>query len=207
MRILIALIFLLATGSPSHAQERAEGALISVVSGNWDGDEYPDALALIEGAEMTGDLIVYQGGFRGLNEVARLRAVVSTSNLLGAAPGLIADESGHVLLTSEQTGFGRMPWWQTLTLAWQDGGFVVTGYARTWYDRLADETWGGCYVNLVSGHWVRWLKDGPGTPEQRWHGSSAPTAFPLALLPGGFSHDACSPAGSMQSDRDATRFR
>ena len=168
--------------APLLAQERPDGALISVVSGDWNDDGMPDALVLVQGAEDTADLILYRGAFRGLEEQARVPGVVSTWPMLGAAPTLSALPNGSVALDSEQTGFGRTPWHQRITLSWRGGQFVVSGFSYDWYDRLAEETGGSCSVNLLTGAWEWQATDGPDQPARQGRGQSAPSAFPLAAL-------------------------
>jgi hypothetical protein len=81
------------------------------------------------------------------------RGIVFNGPLWGMSPWLEQAENGSLLVQSEQTGIGRFPWTQTLTLAWRDGEFVVAGYTRSTYDRITASS-AGCDVNLLTGDYV-----------------------------------------------------
>lgn len=78
------------------------------------------------------------------------RNIVFNGAMWGMAPSLAEADNGSLLLNSEQSGIGRFPWFETLTLAWRDGAFVVAGFSYSTYDRAL----GGhmsCDVDLLTG--------------------------------------------------------
>jgi hypothetical protein len=81
------------------------------------------------------------------------RSAVFNGHMWGMAPSLAVTEAGSLQLTSEQTGIGRFPWYQTLTIAYRDGRFVLAGFTYSTYDRAAG---GGmtCDVNLLTGEYA-----------------------------------------------------
>ena len=81
------------------------------------------------------------------------RAIAFNGAMWGMAPTLEQAGNGSLLLRSEQSGIGRFPWFETLTLAWRDGRFVVAGFTWSSYDRAMG---GGmsCDVNLLTGDYV-----------------------------------------------------
>lgn len=81
------------------------------------------------------------------------RSAVFNGRLWGMAPSLDISDTGSLLVTSEQTGIGRFPWHQTLTIAHRDGRFVLAGFTYSTHDRAAG---GGmtCDVNLLTGDYT-----------------------------------------------------
>jgi len=82
--------------------------------------------------------------------LAILRNVAFNGAMWGMAPSLEPMENGSIRLQSEQTGIGRHPWTQTLTLAHRDDTLLIAGFTYSTYDRMAG---GGmmCDVNLLTG--------------------------------------------------------
>ena len=75
----------------------------------------------------------------------------------GAAPDMMAtvdrDEAGLLRLSSQQTGMGRFPWFQTLEIGYRENRFVLAGFAYRTFDREA----GGvmtCDVDLLTGDYA-----------------------------------------------------
>lgn len=186
------MAFLLMTALPALAQDLAPGQMIAVVSGDWNGDELGDAVALVGAEDLTADLVVYRGTFRGLAEVLRVPAVAQTAQMMGAAPGLEQLPNGSIRLTTEQTGIGRSPWTQGITLAWREGGFVVAGFSYAYYDRIEPGVDGSCDVNLLTGDWTLRRGMGEDQPEQRSAGRIEGRRLPLAQLDGAFFPEVCS---------------
>ena len=71
----------------------------------------------------------------------------------GQVPSLEVSAQGSLLVKSEQTGIGRSPWEQTLTLAERDGELRVAGYTFGQWDRLTAGT-AVCDWNLLTGNWT-----------------------------------------------------
>ncbi len=81
------------------------------------------------------------------------RNIAYNGAMWGMAPSLERAENGSLLLRSEQSGIGRFPWFQTLTIANRDGGFVLAGFSYSSYDRARG---GGmsCDVNFLTGAYM-----------------------------------------------------
>jgi len=106
------------------------------------------------------------------------RAIVFNGPMWGMAPDVEQAGSGSLLLRSGQIGIGNVPWSQTLTLAWRDGGFIVAGYTWSAYDRTTTDT-AECDVNLVTGDYtISATRDG--APRLDRSGRIAPMARPAA---------------------------
>ena len=78
------------------------------------------------------------------------RGIVFNGAMFGMSPSVSRSDGGSLLLNSEQTGIGRYPWSETLTLAWREGDFVVAGYSWSTYDRALGG-YAACDVNLLTG--------------------------------------------------------
>lgn len=81
------------------------------------------------------------------------RSIAFNGSMWGMAPALEQAENGSLRLTSQQTGIGRFPWQQTLTIAHRDGAFILAGFSYGSYDRMAGHR-GSCDVNLLTGDYV-----------------------------------------------------
>lgn len=81
------------------------------------------------------------------------RGIVFNGAMWGMSPSVARSEGGSLLLQSEQTGIGRYPWSETLTLAWREGEFVVAGYSWSTYDRALGG-FAACDVNLLTGSYT-----------------------------------------------------
>lgn len=82
--------------------------------------------------------------------LAIVRNVAFNGVLWGMEPSMTVTERGSLVLSSQQTGIGRTPWTQDVTIAHRDGAFVVAGITYGSYDRAV----GGeftCDVNLLTG--------------------------------------------------------
>ncbi len=78
------------------------------------------------------------------------RNIAFNGAMWGMAPELDVAENGSLLLSSQQSGIGRFPWFQTYTIAYRDDRFVLAGFSYSTYDRAMG---GGmnCDVNLLTG--------------------------------------------------------
>lgn len=118
----------------------------------------------------------------GARPLVVVRDFAFNGAMWGMAPSIEQSETGSLQLLSEQTGIGRYPWMQTLTVAWRDGAFVVAGITYTTYDRMTASTV-ICDVNLRTGGYVLdWAiggEDGETLDENRETGRGKPEHIPL----------------------------
>lgn len=154
-----------------------DGDIIAAITGDWNGDGNPDAAMLVQNGADAADLVVYLGDpVFGLKPVLRDERVVFSGQMGGQTPSLEGLSDSAFQLHSEQIGIGRTPWESTYSIAWRNGGFVVSGYTYRFYDRIDPENTGSCDVNLLSGGYVMTRGD------QRAEGMQDRRAFPLSTL-------------------------
>lgn len=192
--LALALVLL---AQPALAQE---GRLLAALSGDWNGDEVLDAVTLVQAGDDMADLVAYLGtGYAGLEAVVTLPGVVYAGPMAGQMPTLAALSDTSFTLNSEQTGIGRNPWSQVITVAWRNGAFVVAGYAYNFYDRLDPAHFGSCDVNLLTGEFSVTRGPGDGTdgdtandaPDVVTSGRGRRTAFAFADLTADYQAPDC----------------
>jgi len=188
MRSLV-LVWVFASGAA--LADPLPDALIAALSGDWNGDEMPDAVFLVQGADDTADIRVFGGGFRGLEPQFTVPGAVYAGPWGGQAPGLVALSDSSFAITSEQTGIGPTPWMQRIMVAYRDGGFVVAGYTYDFYDRLDPEHYGTCDVNLLSGDYTLSRMTSDGTAPLNISGGGAAQGFALQDLTAGYVAPQC----------------
>lgn len=185
-----ALALALTLGTPSFAQQTDPP--LSVLSGEWTGDDLPDAMILRRSTsvENRADLIVYHGDYEhGLVETQRIPAAIGIDPMTGQLPRLVVTDEQGIGLQLEQTGHGRWPWMMTVQLAYlaPAGGderrYVITGADFQTYDRLAVGRYTSCFVDYIAGRiTVERGDEGADTPVQNTtHLDQAPP--PLSELP------------------------
>ena len=166
--VFLALAGFLAGGAPAPATEIPAFAerIVSADSGDVNGDAARDMVLLLTPDEEAGEedhgLLLYLGGKKDAGQIAP-RAYypdVVWGGLPGGAggnrPSVEIAANGSIRLKSHNDAVGRLRWNQTLTLAWQDGKMMLTGYAYGSYDTLAEDGKSRkCEVNLQSGKGVR----------------------------------------------------
>ncbi|WP_334194963.1 hypothetical protein [Pararhodobacter sp.] len=192
LALLLALVLPLAAQAEPLTPGGSPRQPIAAISGDWNGDEALDAAFLYPGADGLADLVVMiNNQVTGLETVLALPGVVWSGPMAGQAPAFEPRSETSFAIRSEQTGIGRTPWHQWVTLAWRDGGFVVAGYDYSFYDRLDLSHYGECSVNLLTGAYT--LTHGPGdeVPEITRQGSTEERGFPLADLREGWQARAC----------------
>jgi hypothetical protein len=81
------------------------------------------------------------------------RSIAFNGSMWGMATELEQAANGSLRLTSQQTGIGRFPWYQTLTIAYRDEVFVLAGFSYSTYDRMAGHRM-SCDVNLITGDYA-----------------------------------------------------
>ncbi len=79
-----------------------------------------------------------------------LRSVAFNGAMWGMSPSLEAAGEGFTL-HSEQTGIGRHPWHESLTVRWIDDAFYVTAYAFSTYDRILAAS-ANCNLDILGGY-------------------------------------------------------
>ncbi|GAB4260813.1 MAG: hypothetical protein Kow0013_04710 [Pararhodobacter sp.] len=188
---IAALLAAAVAASAAHAEPPEPGRLIAVLSGDWTSDEEPDAVVLVQAPDGMADLTIYEGGFRGLEPVLSLPGRIDAGPLAGAAPGLEARGPRRFAILTEQTGVGREPWYQSLTVTYREGDYWVTGYAYDFYDRLDPGNHGSCAVDLETGAFRVVRGQGEDRPDRVIEGRGAPQMVRLADLGPGYWPDAC----------------
>ncbi|NKX43874.1 hypothetical protein [Roseicyclus persicicus] len=121
------------------------------------------------------------------------RGIAFNGAMWGMAPSLAQAENGSLLLRSEQTGIGRFPWMQTLTLAWREGRFVVAGFTWDSYDRARGGS-ARCDVNLLSGAFVAEASVPDATGAAQAVHAAEGRMEPLRIAAADWTHDALVPA-------------
>ncbi len=192
MRALTLLLPLCLVPAAAVAQTQPPGAPIAALSGDWNGDDAADAVLLLRAADGMADLVLYQGAPEdGLHPLITLPASVSAGPLAGSAPTLEARSDTSFAIVTQQTGFGRTPWTQVVTVAFRNGTYMVAGFDYDFYDRLDLSHYGGCSVNLLTGRFTLTLGPGDEAPEVHRAGPVGEAAFPLAALTDGYWPPAC----------------
>lgn len=184
--------------------ESAPGRLLAALSADWNADGILDAATLVQAADGMADLVVYLGtGVTGLEPVVAVASVVFAGPMAGQLPTLSARTDTSFAINSEQTGIGRTPWFQSITVALRGGEFLVAGYSYSFYDRLDLAHFGSCDVNLLTGDFSVTQGPGDGTasdtgsdgateaPGIVTEGRAARGAFALADLTEGYVAPAC----------------
>lgn len=78
------------------------------------------------------------------------RSAFFNGAMWGMSPALEAADNGRLNIRSEQTGIGRSPWMQTVTLGWDGARFVMTAFNYATYDRVLGGSF-DCAVDYVAG--------------------------------------------------------
>ena len=158
MRILALLLAVLAV--PLNAQELTApeaGTLLRLIDSACI-DIHPangcEQVILLESAGDgdTADLIILTDRRTdpGGAPLLAARQIAYNGSMWGMSPTLEEGDGGTVLLHSEQSGIGRHPWFQTLTIGWLDEGFFVLTFAYSGYDRLSGSSF-ACDVDYRDG--------------------------------------------------------
>ncbi len=144
MRLLIPILVLAA--SPALA------APIASLSADLNGDGLSDRAQLVETPEGgDADLVIYTARPDGGEDLAVRAEKLVWVGGIGQKPGLRVTKGGSLQVSSMNESIGRDRWYQTLTIAWRDGRFVLAGFTYSWYDTLDLGNAGTCDVNLLTG--------------------------------------------------------
>lgn len=153
MKAITAAILL---AQPAHAEAEAEvlPRLIAMTCADMLPETGCERFVLLESSDSgdTADLIVLfdHVSDRGDEVLITARNIAFNGSLWGMAPRLEATSRGTILLHSEQSGIGRHPWFETLTLAYRNEDIVVAGYTFSSYDRITND-YHTCDINLLTG--------------------------------------------------------
>ena len=154
-----------------------DGEIFAALTGDWNGDGTQDAAMLVQNGADAADLVIYLGDPTfGLKREMTVERVVFSGQMGGQTPSLEPLSDSAFKLHSEQIGIGRTPWESAYSIAWRNGGFVVSGYSYRYYDRIDPEDTGTCDVNLLNGDYVMTRRG------QTAKGSQDRRAFPLSTL-------------------------
>ena len=161
MRHLALTVLLLSSASPAPAQEIGpdEASVLPRLIDSLCIDIHDnigcEALVLLASVDQpdAADLLILTDHRDGGAPLLVARNVVFNGAMWGMAPYVERRDGEGFFLHSEQTGVGRHPWTQTLTVVWREGRFVVSGYTFTSYDRIENDSY-SCDINLRTGAYV-----------------------------------------------------
>jgi len=127
--------------------------ILDEITADFSGDGIADFATLTQDDEVSATLHLYLGQPDGsfvLNTQAPA-LVWSGPAVSGQQPVLQVSPYGSLLVTAMNEAIGRDRWYETLTIAWRRGGFLIAGYTYQWYDTLNVENTGKCDINLLNG--------------------------------------------------------
>lgn len=103
----------------------------------------------------TADLVILAGApdDRQGQPIMTVRNLVYAGRMGGQVPWLEVSDKGSLLVQAEQSGIGRSPWQETLTVAERGGTIRAAGYTLRRWDRLTAGT-AVCDWNLLNGDWT-----------------------------------------------------
>ncbi len=152
MRLLIPALVAAPVAALVLAASPAMAGPLANLSGDLNGDGLADRARLVESPEGgDADLLILAGRPDGGEDLALRAERLVWVGGVGQQPGLRITEGGSLQVTSMNEGIGRDRWYQTLTIAWRDGVFVLAGFTYSWYDTLDPANAGSCDVNLLTG--------------------------------------------------------
>lgn len=184
----------LALAPPAAGEPEAgwpPGALISGLSGDWNGTGQTDLVLLLDRGDGAADLVIHERRDDRLRPVLLVPGAIFAGPMGGQSPWLEPRTDTSFVIRSEQIGIGRSPWEASVTVAHRGGNYVVAGYTHSFYDRFDPERRGRCDVNLLSGGWEGVFTPATGQPTRNRSGRDGPRAFPLADLTEDFFPQVC----------------
>lgn len=138
----------LAEAGPTADDIRAE------VRHDWNGDGLSDRAVLAPG-EIDLDLWIFWGAPGGGESLAvRARDVVWGGAMMGTEPSLEVTGRGSLQVLSQNDSIGRNRWYETLTVAYRDGRFLVAGFTHEARNTLDLDYGLACDINLLTGRGV-----------------------------------------------------
>ncbi len=160
MRLLLAALpFLVTTPLVAQTLTAEETALLPRVIDSLCIDLVPgssgcEQVFLLENTNETdtADLIILtdRRNTSGSLPLLTLRQAVFNGAMWGMSPSLEETLDGQLYLNSEQIGIGRSPWMQSITLDWEEDGFVMTAFDYSTYDRAVGGSF-NCSVDFRTG--------------------------------------------------------
>lgn len=125
------------------------------ISADHNGRERAILMRNADADAASADLVILAGAPdpREGELIAVARGIVWAGMMAGQIPWLAVAPNGSLLVHAEQTGIGRSPWEETLTLAERQGQIRVAGYTLNQWDRITAGS-ARCDWNLLTGSWL-----------------------------------------------------
>jgi len=153
LALLIAAPVLAAPPVPPPAVPPSK--VVSATSGAWTNDGSMGRAVLIDDPDNASvDLAIYSGDVANSDSMklaAFAHDIASSGNMFGNVAELRTTKSGALQVYSENTAVGRDKWERTMTLAFRNGHFVVSGLTLSAYDALDPKGGGSCDINFLTG--------------------------------------------------------
>ncbi|MBB5572192.1 MULTISPECIES: hypothetical protein [Rhizobium] len=161
MKPLACALILLSVTSAAHAENTiTPDRIIDVAVGDWNKDGKPD-LALLALAPQDDETTIGIYIYLRDKEHELLKLVTTAPDkvwgrgepggIFGQEPSIAAMPNGSIAVMSQNDGYGRYRWHQTLTLAFRNNAFVVAGYTYDLRDNLKAEESYSCDYNVLTG--------------------------------------------------------
>ena len=199
MRYLAIVLCLLAGTALSQTATTTAGATAAVladmtpqntlatVTADLNNDGVADRAVLFRaGKEMDGALAIFDRG--DPDRLALFAPAIAWVGGLGQQPDLGVSPRGSLLVKSMNDSVGRERWFQTVTIAYRKGRYLLAGITYDWYDTLDPANTGTCDLNLLTGKGtLQKGETGPATalrvslramPPEDWDGALPPECFP-----------------------------
>lgn len=151
MKRIALILTLLATSSlaesvaPWPISTRIQN-IISAVGPNWNSSGNFKAL-LVRERELAA-LYIFRGPYDQAPLVYAPQAAI-TGDYWASVPWLEFDESGALLLHSENRSHGQHKWESTLTIIERNNRFIVSGFTLSSYDSLNPDNYTDCTVDML----------------------------------------------------------
>lgn len=121
--------------------------VISAVGVNWNSSGSFKAVLIREGEYAA--LYIFRGPYDQAPLVYAPQAAI-TGSTWASIPWLEFDESGTLLLRSENRAFGRNKWDATLSIIEQNGKFIVSAFNLNAYDSIEPNNYTDCTIDMLS---------------------------------------------------------
>jgi len=151
LRLLLVLL-LLPSLSVAEPRTVLPENVLSAITADWNNDGQKDRAILVDNPiEGVAELYIYTGKDRGFFEHSISPEIAWSGSMWGQQPSLEINSDGDLLVKSTNHGMGRTRWFQTLTITYRNGAFVVARFNHSYYDSLDPNDNGECDINLLSG--------------------------------------------------------
>lgn len=131
--------------APWSVNTRIEN-IISAVGPNWNGNASYKAVLIREGEFAA--LYIFRGPYDE-RPLAYAPQAAITGEYWASIPWLEFDESGALLLRSENRAFGRNKWESLLTIIERHDRFIVSAFSRSSYDSLNPDDYTDCEIDML----------------------------------------------------------